>query len=873
MKYGIKIKNIEASTLLEYNNGIRDHFEYKDAMFTNSLFNDFLQDNGLKIEKNGSTKDIICLEFNWGSRSYEDEHKHLYKLIKDYSKQQKELDSESADYLDNFNLLQDKRKRIIELYLQAKQNKYRYHKMSKQDIREKFYTEGVSIPYVIKDKNGEVKKTEVICYKMLFRSTGKAKKGSCMFIRDKLYKKSINYLRMGLKLQKEKSPIVEISAYAPLVSSTIIGKIKINPRDILILKDVDSFFKTKVVSVGVGEDGICTADTIEDYTLKNTMFDGQALIDESVFPSYGDGYVLLRQHFCKMASFSCNIQKFFKDYYKDDYEIAKITDMFGVEHYAKDIKLITTDNAMKWLKFDVSYDYWCERVLANGGYFGVVKTAHQSKLGDVQKMSYQMVNCLDMNTMPEVISETMDYIEKLKKDDEVFANYLLLNKNFSNDYEVLYDLYKQDNQFAQSEYFRERKTSIIDTYIKKLRTGKIIQDADNLVFVGSPYAMLLYTVGEDVDSDTTLVEEKNAIQCYTKRFEDGAYLAGFRSPHNSQNNILYLHNVYSDEMDKYFNLGKQIIALNVQHTDVQDRANGCDFDSDSGYITNQPQIVERARECYINYPTIVNNIPKETKTYENKLSEYSKIDNNLAESQLAIGESSNLAQLCLTYSYNFDDAKYQNYVCILSVLAQVAIDNAKRRFAVDLEENIKYIKNDINVKENGYPIFWGCIHRNFNMQKINKELICPMNVLSTIKTPKYRNKLPTLPMNVFYNHYPLEKKGRPSKSVEKLIKKYSIDLYNNRTDNNYKPTDEELLLMLDNFETLVEDIKRVYISRTYIGLFSWLIDRAFAITNYQKGQQSYNLNPLRKNRSILLKTLYDVNKSNLLQIFAKNVKK
>ena len=148
-----------------------------------------------------------------------------------------------------------------------------------------------------------------------------------------------------------------------------------------------------------------------------------------------------------------------------------------------------------------------------------------------------------------------------------------------------------------------------------------------------------------------------------------------------------------------------------------------------------------------------------------------------------------------------------------------------------------------------------------------------MNVLSTIKTPKYRNKLPTLPMNVFYNHYPLEKKGRPSKSVEKLIKKYSIDLYNNRTDNNYKPTDEELLLMLDNFETLVEDIKRVYISRTYIGLFSWLIDRAFAITNYQKGQQSYNLNPLRKNRSILLKTLYDVNKSNLLQIFAKNVKK
>ena len=47
-EFGIKIKNIEASTLYEYNNGVRDHYEYKDAMFTNSLFGDYLKENGLK---------------------------------------------------------------------------------------------------------------------------------------------------------------------------------------------------------------------------------------------------------------------------------------------------------------------------------------------------------------------------------------------------------------------------------------------------------------------------------------------------------------------------------------------------------------------------------------------------------------------------------------------------------------------------------------------------------------------------------------------------------------------------------------------------------------------------------------------------------
>ena len=48
-------------------------------MFTNSLFSDYLKENGLKVWKDESTRDIICLEFNYGSRSYPKELEHLYK--------------------------------------------------------------------------------------------------------------------------------------------------------------------------------------------------------------------------------------------------------------------------------------------------------------------------------------------------------------------------------------------------------------------------------------------------------------------------------------------------------------------------------------------------------------------------------------------------------------------------------------------------------------------------------------------------------------------------------------------------------------------------------------------------------------------------
>ena len=77
--------------------------------------------------------------------------------------------------------------------------------------------------------------------------------------------------------------------------------------------------------------------------------------------------------------------------------------MFGNEHYARDIQMITTNNAMKWLKFGITYEYWCERVKMNGSMFGIVKTAHKSKLGEVQRMSYQMINSLDIDIMDDVI--------------------------------------------------------------------------------------------------------------------------------------------------------------------------------------------------------------------------------------------------------------------------------------------------------------------------------------------------------------------------------------------------------------------------------------------------------------------------------------
>lgn len=868
-EFGIKIKNIEASTLLEYNNGVRDHYEYKDAMFTNSLFSDFLKEHGLKIGKHETTRDIICLEFHYGSRSYEEEMAHLHKIARKARIEYKL--AKSSGYQTQIIKAQNKRRKIASLYQETKSKKEQYQKYTKEEIREIFYRNGVDVEYLTKKRNGEITKRENIHYHMLFRSTGKAKKGSCMFICDRLYQRALDFLYMGIKLPKYNSPIVEISAYAPLVSSDIISRIQIDPKNILILKDVDRTFHTNVISIETDEERHCIAKHLKDYALKNTLFDGQALIDDSIFPDWGNGYILLRHHFCKMAAFHANIQDFFRDYFGEDYETATVKDMFGNDHLVKEIQLITTDNAMKWLKFNQSYEYWCEKVSENRCTFGIVKTAHESKLGDVQRMSYQMVNSLDEDIMKNVVKESVDYVSRLKQDDQEFLRYLDQNKNFSNDFEVLIALCRQNPDFIRSSYFRQRKRKIIENYVLNIKSGKLLQNAENLVIVGSPYAMLLYSATgreESVDQDDTFYPEEGVIQCYTERFDSGEYLAFFRSPFNSRNNLTYLHNVYHRKLEKYFHFGRQIIAVNLIGTDFQDRNNGSDQDSDSGYTTNQPDVVEHARKCYQNYPTIVNRIPRDQNVYQKTMEDYARLDNSLANSQLDIGESSNLAQIAQTYACNFPDKKYTDYVCILSVLAQVAIDSAKRRFDIDLSGEIRRIKKDMDMKKHGYPLFWSIIRKDFPIDQVNRTLTCPMNYLYDLELPEFHNRTSTLPMSHFFQKSEIKNNVRTCKKVEDFICKYSLELYQCHISSTSEG--EDYLLLRKDFEDLIADIQKIKISGNYLGLFSWIIDRCFIITPKVRSTRSQIKSTIHKNKSILLRVLYEINPDNLLKCFSKN---
>ena len=851
-KYGIKILNYQASSVWDRDLGVRTNYNTTPAMLTNSLFLDYISANGLRVSKQGFTRDVICLQFDSGSDSYKMALDRIYKAaVKNRIERKKakagghKLQIEKTERAKH--TISD-RKRFIETHQEL------FDRKTADELREIYYTQGIAIRY------GDGK---TVNYKMLYRTPGKAKKGTCMFIRTSLWKKAHNFLWMGLRLPKKNAPIVEIGAYSSLVTSTIEDRIQIKPEQILVLKDVESTFITNVISIETDEAKRCHANHREKYEVQNVLFDGQALIDESIFPEWGNGYVLLRHHFFKAAAFNTCIQQYFKDYYGDQYETATVNDMWGTPHYVKDIKLITTDNAIKWIKFGVSFEYWADRVRENDSMFGIVKTAHESKLGDKQRMSYQMVNAMAMEDMDSVLADTKDYVYRLKTDDEVFFDHLRRNANFCNDFEVILALCEWNPQFVHSEYCVERRQRIIKAYVEDVKSGHVLQNGDNLVIVGSPYGMLMHTVGDDAEKDPTFTAEDGCIQCYTERFEDGEYLAEFRSPFNSYHNLGYLHNVQHPLIKKYFHLGRQIIAINMVHTDFQNRNNGSDQDSDSIYVTNQPSIVARAKYCYANYPTPVNEIPKEKNIYDNKLSDFALVDNKLAAAQLDIGESSNVAQIGLSYTYNNFGDQVDDYVNQLAVIAQVCIDNAKKSFDIDTHKEIQRIKQELNVKALGYPAFFAGIRPDLR-NKVNPNIVCPMNCVYKMRNKKV-NFGEVIDNREFFVIHENKVNYKKSKQVEKLIEDYSLELFRANIVDDTSSSD--YFLLRSDYDDLLNELRHITLSKNYLGLMSWLLNRALTITPQMQGHKDYANTKLSKNRPLLLKILYDMNPKTFKKCF------
>lgn len=844
----IKIKSIQANSLYAVNNYVEDGTDSKkpyldlgEAVINNSLFSDYMMHHAVAVNKRGRSKDFIVLKFDYGVKGG----------------------------------------------------------MSSKKLRDYYYENGATVAWPLYDKEGNVVKDKPIHYKMLMRSTGKAKEGDCIFIRENLHDTALKFITMNLwdKMPYEGADIVGMSAYAPLVTATAIGFITIPMENILIVKDEVLPTMTNAVSVKVydipyekqvidweateklinaynltfykkkrrdnpsyiwikkskatlKEIGVedfptktnvyykkeCRVDrTNEKLEVKNTLWDGMGICDKSIFPKNNgmDGFIYCRSHFFKSCLFRGNIQEYFKDYYGNDYETATVKDMFGNDFRVKDIKVIITENSIKWIKFTnimggsekAAYNYYKNFMKKQDEKFEIVKTAHTSKYGDLQRSSYQINNslpCTDKMILEKIAKVSVDYCNALKLSHKAFMKHLQINasKKYSIN-NVLIALDEWNENFKYTEYFKAKRNEIISRFKnERLKLGKLLQYGDNLTICGNPVALLMKVTGQNFLEEPCFKQIDNGIQCYTTRFKDGERLAGFRSPHNAPNNIVHLVNTYSQEIQRYFpKLGNNVIIINGIGTDVQSRLNGQDLDTDAVYVTNQPDIVKIAEEAYLKYPTIINDIGlKGNSEYKKDMKSFAKMDSKISSSQYAIGEASNIAQLALSYYYDGGsiNTELEDVFIICSVLAQVAIDSSKRMFEINVNSELSRLASLTCMQpEDGkkYPVFYANVQEQKMKGKKKKKAIdeseirdfdCPMDILAgiieenVIDLRKYKELIPhTCNFNmVFQYHTDRLRDSKQYKKVISIVQEYDKEVM--KLDKNNDDYAKDFYNLFDN---------------------------------------------------------------------------
>ena len=146
-----------------------------------------------------------------------------------------------------------------------------------------------------------------------------------------------------------------------------------------------------------------------------------------------------------------------------------------------------------------------------------------------------------------------------------------------------------------------------------------------------------------------------------------------------------------------------------------------------------------------------------------------------------------------------------------------------------------------------------------------------MNILYGYNLPKLEKKTPAISFSEFFVHHRAPEDKRFAKKVEEFIQKYSIKLseYNRSDDKSY---DDYLLLRYD-YDEMIEDIRRLTMSKNTVPLMNLLINRAFIVTPHMQRSCGQLNSKLWRNKSLLLKTLYDANPKALLKCFEKNYQK
>lgn len=628
------------------------------------------------------------------------------------------------------------------------------------------------------------------------RPGSSARTGKCLFINEELLNSMRKYSDCGVKLSgfgKNHNKPAEIDlasfeAYSSLLLSSIVGTIEIKPENILVIDDYESEFTDTVFITSKNKDNKLVTEK-KKTKIKNSIWDGQSLIDKSLMGDYAEhGMVLLRNKMFKSCCFNANIQKWFEDNgIKDIKTLKKKSKGQTTAKRIEDIKLITTPSSIKYKKFGSKAEWYKEWLKQIDTTFGVVKYEKPTKHdgGESVLTHYQLINTLQLTDkdIEVLIEESKKYITTLCTDPKAmkkFCQYYCKdtkdNFKMATKMSILTALLDMNSEFHKTAYYAKLAKVVVENVRDGIKKGKLFVNGNYSTLCGNPIEMLQYTIGQ--------FKGKSQIgkgKIYSTRFDAGKTILACRSPHICMGNIYLPENTVNKDIKKYLNLTKEIVCINSIEENTLQKLSGCDFDSDTALLTDNEVLIKAASKNYDKFLVPTSDVEakklNEAYTTENLANLDYRTSINL------IGEIVNYSQILNSLYWDLlskeekpsDEELESIYkdICTLSVMSGIEIDKAKKDFG-DLNQRTELdtIKNkyDLDAK----PDFFDYLTKKNKHRKedqayrtYNTSMDKLYNAIKNVKFPKIVTK--GLPLKSIINKVNYQSSHVNEEMVEELF--------------------------------------------------------------------------------------------------------
>ena len=783
---------------------------------------------------------ILQLEAKDLLTTLEIKNKKRYSATLDYS-----LDSIQLQKINNTVFYYDNDKLYSDAIISVKFT-YSSDNYTTTQLRHKLYEDGFNLSI-----NGKI-----IHYKRYKRSAGSARLGKVLFIQEKYYDEMIKWSLCGIDVTNKKLDLASLESYVALSLSSIESTIKIKPNEILLINDYDSTFTDDVIVCKEENGQLMTSE--EKTEITNSIWDGQSLLDSSKFVGQykNKSMLLLRNRFFKSNCINTNIKLYMKEYFKKDYDKATIKDMYGNDVKVKDIKLITTPNSIKYIKFG-DYNYWLDNLID----FGIVKTDQPSheESGTMTRLNYQIINTLDLyeQDVQKLLEQEFHYFDLLKNNLFAIRHYLKIKQasmcepDSTDDF--IYSMLSINNDIANTELFAKYKRKIMDSFARRLKECRILVNGTHATIFGNVYEMLSASTG-----NFTQILFNNEI--YTPMFtEKQIFMA--RNPHITMGNVVIANNVNNDLLKKYFHISNEIVIINSINNNVLQQLNGADFDGDSVQISDNELLINKSINMKI--PTTLVKSVKILEEYT--LTNLSNLD--VRTSKNYIGEIVNLSQQLNSLFWNnkrnnLPTQEIYKDICALCSLSNIEIDRAKRETNINTQKELKKIRDKYNITKIR-PYYFKVFTSGYDYRKMN----APTDILLDIVEKKSKKRSKRISKktsftslfknaNINMNNIDYDK----IRLIITII--YNFTKETKRIYNSTKEKQEKYIMYVQEKERCMNLIKNIPITTDEVKYIINIYDRAQ--TEKNKTEEEKILISIRRK---LLTILYSYNKKQFMNIF------